>query len=275
MPVIARDQSVEECDALLDAAAAVRRSKDLDGEVDALTACIEHPCARHELDLPELWEQLAQARYRQGRLDEAIEAWEEAIAAGYRSAPHPRANIAELLVEAGRRDEGDALYARLRAECGGDVWLYNSAGFVYARVGDHDEALRWIDAGIEVALDTGDPEQIFDQLTDMRESSLHVLGRDSNDELAQRIAGFEPPPPRYQSGESYGEAEISDEPCGHCGWNPDEERASRVSLCGVEAIARVLDRPRLRQQPVRSDKVGRNAPCPCGSGRKSKRCCGR
>jgi len=24
-----------------------------------------------------------------------------------------------------------------------------------------------------------------------------------------------------------------------------------------------------------SDKVGRNAPCPCGSGRKFKRCCGR
>jgi uncharacterized protein len=27
-------------------------------------------------------------------------------------------------------------------------------------------------------------------------------------------------------------------------------------------------------QPVRSSKVGRNAPCPCGSGRKYKKCCG-
>jgi uncharacterized protein YecA (UPF0149 family) len=26
--------------------------------------------------------------------------------------------------------------------------------------------------------------------------------------------------------------------------------------------------------PVRSNKVGRNDPCPCGSGRKYKRCCG-
>lgn len=275
MPVISRDQSVEECDALLDAAAAVRRSNDLDAEVDALLACIEHPCARHELDVPELWEQLAQVRYRQGRLEEAIEAWEEAIAAGYRSAPHPRANIAELLVEAGRRDEGGELYARLRAECRDDVWLYNSAGFIYARVGDDEEALRWIDAGIEVALDTGDPDRILDQLTDMRQRSLDALGRDSNDELARRVAGFEPPPRNYQVGESYGEAEISDDPCAHCGWNPDDERATRVPLGEVEAIARALDRPRHPQQPVRSDKVGRNAPCPCGSGRKYKKCCGR
>jgi uncharacterized protein YecA (UPF0149 family) len=28
------------------------------------------------------------------------------------------------------------------------------------------------------------------------------------------------------------------------------------------------------EAPVRSDKVGRNEPCPCGSGRKYKKCCG-
>ncbi|MBK5936397.1 hypothetical protein CCR81_06200 [Halorhodospira halophila] len=28
------------------------------------------------------------------------------------------------------------------------------------------------------------------------------------------------------------------------------------------------------RQPARSSKVGRNEPCPCGSGRKHKRCCG-
>ncbi|WP_181918956.1 UPF0149 family protein [Wenzhouxiangella sediminis] len=29
------------------------------------------------------------------------------------------------------------------------------------------------------------------------------------------------------------------------------------------------------QQPVRSEKIGRNQPCPCGSGKKYKKCCGR
>ena len=33
--------------------------------------------------------------------------------------------------------------------------------------------------------------------------------------------------------------------------------------------------PRIETQPpVRSDKVGRNDPCPCGSGKKYKKCCG-
>jgi len=29
-----------------------------------------------------------------------------------------------------------------------------------------------------------------------------------------------------------------------------------------------------RRQPNRAAKIGRNAPCPCGSGKKFKRCCG-
>ncbi|MFU8878027.1 MAG: SEC-C metal-binding domain-containing protein [Wenzhouxiangellaceae bacterium] len=29
------------------------------------------------------------------------------------------------------------------------------------------------------------------------------------------------------------------------------------------------------RQPVRSQRIGRNQPCPCGSGRKYKKCCGR
>ena len=30
-----------------------------------------------------------------------------------------------------------------------------------------------------------------------------------------------------------------------------------------------------QQQVVKGKKVGRNEPCPCGSGKKYKRCCGR
>jgi preprotein translocase subunit SecA len=37
------------------------------------------------------------------------------------------------------------------------------------------------------------------------------------------------------------------------------------------------DSPPPKKQPVRKaqKKVGRNAPCPCGSGKKYKQCCGR
>jgi hypothetical protein len=37
-----------------------------------------------------------------------------------------------------------------------------------------------------------------------------------------------------------------------------------------QALRELEDRPR----PARRTKVGRNEPCPCGSGRKYKRCCG-
>ena len=35
------------------------------------------------------------------------------------------------------------------------------------------------------------------------------------------------------------------------------------------------ERQRLKKQPARAVKVGRNEPCPCGSGKKYKKCCGR
>lgn len=41
---------------------------------------------------------------------------------------------------------------------------------------------------------------------------------------------------------------------------------------GLEARQRAISKP---TQPVRSNKVGRNQPCPCGSGKKFKKCCGR
>lgn len=105
---------MDECDALVEVAVAARRADDDVAKIDALQACIEHPCAAHELDVFGCWEDLVRLHHRHGRLDAAIDTWEQAIAAGYWSAPHPRANIAELLVESGRRDEADACIRRAR-----------------------------------------------------------------------------------------------------------------------------------------------------------------
>ncbi|MEG2597224.1 MAG: SEC-C metal-binding domain-containing protein, partial [Oscillospiraceae bacterium] len=30
----------------------------------------------------------------------------------------------------------------------------------------------------------------------------------------------------------------------------------------------------IKKQPIHSKKIGRNDPCPCGSGKKYKKCCG-
>jgi len=64
-------------------------------------------------------------------------------------------------------------------------------------------------------------------------------------------------------------------------------RSAQTTLDEIEAEfqrkkRRELDQARMAgsgdmqqvQQIVRGDKVGRNDPCPCGSGKKYKKCCG-
>jgi preprotein translocase subunit SecA len=41
-----------------------------------------------------------------------------------------------------------------------------------------------------------------------------------------------------------------------------------------EGVPEGEERPQEKRQPVRVQKVGRNEPCPCGSGKKYKKCCG-
>ena len=66
-------------------------------------------------------------------------------------------------------------------------------------------------------------------------------------------------------------------------WDDDDEQLPEMRADIVEhlpvilqCIARYWRDPerRLPLPPVRSTKVGRNEPCPCGSGKKFKKCCG-
>ena len=47
-----------------------------------------------------------------------------------------------------------------------------------------------------------------------------------------------------------------------------------AALQMIAAWWRSPDRSRMRREPARSAKVGRNEPCHCGSGKKFKKCCG-
>jgi uncharacterized protein len=72
-----------------------------------------------------------------------------------------------------------------------------------------------------------------------------------------------------------------------CGDVPDEARAELTAerregildqlpsiLQMIAAFWRQPDLGFPRKEPARSSKVGRNEPCPCGSGKKFKKCCG-
>ena len=56
---------------------------------------------------------------------------------------------------------------------------------------------------------------------------------------------------------------------------PKIVEAFPIALRELAELGRALEeRARERSTPARSTKVGRNQPCPCGSGRKYKQCCG-
>lgn len=117
-----------------------------------------HTPAQHILHADEVLDDLRQTLRHAGRFYEAITAKRQAIAAGYDSGPDPEADIAEMLVEAGRLDQAAALFATLRDREPDDLWLYNSAAWAYGGV-DPPVSLRWALDGIDVALATGDPDR--------------------------------------------------------------------------------------------------------------------
>lgn len=201
-----------------------RRLSETEGDsaahVDALRAAVAHPCAQHELPLPELWAELSRELGALGDYDGAIDAIESGNEHGAWASPHPRADVAEWQPLAGRRDHADATYASVREQYPRDVWLYNHAGLAYADVGAHATAVRWLTEGLQIALADGAPHRLVSQLAELRWQSLTELGDDPDDDLTRAAAGGQQPepqsvrpsrPPRPAAGTH----------CNHCGYDPD------------------------------------------------------
>jgi tetratricopeptide (TPR) repeat protein len=139
--------------------------------------------------MPECYADLSPEYDRQGRHDDAIALLERAIELGWGGKPHPRSDIAEFHLRGGRHEEAAAIWAELKASDPDDVWLYNAAGLSYNEIGEHELAVEWLGAGIELAMRTDDPEGIINQLSGVRRQSLDALGRDL-DELEERVGPF-------------------------------------------------------------------------------------
>lgn len=194
-------------------------------QAEALRAALAPPCARHAFHLDELWADLAQELHNLGHWDAAIEAMEQAIVHGVRAEPDPRADIAGWHLQAGRREEADALYAGLRKEFPDDVWLANNAAMAYADVGDHATALEWLTQGLQRTMADGDPNRLVDQLVELRRESLTALGHDPDDELTASGVAFAKswtrPPTSVRFKPDHLPPEPGRHPCDHCGYDPD------------------------------------------------------
>jgi tetratricopeptide (TPR) repeat protein len=155
----------------------------------AVQICSTDPEAAEALDLADLYFELATEYEALGRYDDALAAADAAAEAGLRSNPDPRCLRAEILMRAGRVGEAEPIWAAVLADTPDDVWLYNNAGLEYAHAGEHEVALGWLTDGLRLALRTGDPERLVDQLADLRRQSLNSLGRPA-DALQEQATGF-------------------------------------------------------------------------------------
>jgi tetratricopeptide (TPR) repeat protein len=147
------------------------------------------PEAAEVFDLAELYFELATEYETLGRCEDALAAADAAVDAGIDSSPDSRCLRAEILMRAGRVAEAEPIWTAVRADTPEDVWLYNTAGLEYTHAGLHDVALDWLTDGLRLALRTGDPERLVDQLAELRQDNLDSLGQ-AADALQEQAAVF-------------------------------------------------------------------------------------
>jgi tetratricopeptide (TPR) repeat protein len=229
MPEITFEESLRQISAVRDRVRVSEKEKDWDAALAGLHELLEHPCAHHQVLAYEVWDDIHEIEKQAGHYDAAIAAKQEAVRPG-RSEPDPAADIAECHLRAGRREEADAIFAGLRVRMPDDVWLYNAAGFSYAFAEDPAEAARWFREGIEVAIRTGDPDQVVVQLMDGLEDAWKASGEEPEPGLAERVESFTEAW-KPLSGRAFPRwddlPEPEDRPCGHCGYEPDRSWAER------------------------------------------------
>jgi tetratricopeptide (TPR) repeat protein len=157
-----------------------------------------------------------------------------------------------LHASAGRLDEADALYRRWLAEDPrwGWGWINWSACYTYgapAGLADDDRAIEILQQGAVVP-GLRDARDVLEELAD----HLSFAGREAAAEEVRRRRALLPEA-------KPDEEDLHDEA-------PPEPAESAGSKVRQEPIG---------GEPRRAAKVGRNQQCPCGSGKKFKKCCGR
>lgn len=268
MPEITFEESCRQIQAVTDRVREWEKNKDWAAALAGLHELLGHPCAHHQVDAYEVWDDIHEIHKQAGDYDAAIAAKQEAVRVGYRSVPDPDADIADCHLRAGRRAEADTLFADLRARTPDDVWLYNAAGFAYAWASDPAEAARWLRQGIDVALRTGDPDQVVIQLLEGLEDAWATLGQAPEPDLKDRVEVFakawRPPAGGARVRWDDDLPPLEDRPCGYCGFEPDrswaerQERRRRTNRRALEeempeALARLeaLSTAAAHRQPTR------------------------
>jgi hypothetical protein len=121
-------------------------------------------------------------------VEDAIQTIRTASREGHGDGAEMLCDLAETLMRTGREPQARPLWEEARADFPDDVWTYVQAGIEYGDIGDHATALTWLTPGMELALQTGDPESALEQLVPLRRSCLSALGHQPDDLQAQAAA---------------------------------------------------------------------------------------
>lgn len=264
-----------------------------------------------DLPLGDYYDGLAEVAAEDDDFALAVRAQRRALELGCELPELAQEMLAWYLLKAGDRDEGEAAFARLRAERVGDLQIVSTLANARMDSGDGQGALEAYDEALDLAKGTEDDGWIG-QLRDERQYCRfeHGLPPDEDDRLAERanstylkatrysVAWF----PRDQIDAALAcwpsLADDLNDPDVYCRAVEARLRAMRSEI-GREPSVAPLQVERLvefaEENGIDPDSgsarsrfaaelggtegsvawpPGRNEPCWCGSGRKYKRCCG-
>jgi hypothetical protein len=85
-------------------------------------------------------------------------------------------DLAEKLMRSGHEPMARPLWDEARADFPDDVWVYVQAGIEYGDIGDHASALTSLTSGMQLALQTSDPDSALQQLIPLRADCVSSLG---------------------------------------------------------------------------------------------------
>jgi tetratricopeptide (TPR) repeat protein len=285
-------------------------TEDLGEAEDALDriAAMERP---EELELGECYDSLAEVAADAGELELAIRAQRRALEHGCREPALARQMLGWYLLEAGEREEGEAIFGAARAECPDDPWVLSALGAARRGSGDGPGAIRAYDEALELAKLGTDENLTWRLRAERRECRVDQDLPADEDDL---IAASADPRPRDVAAFAVGwfrrdqieaalnrwpslAADLKDQDAycrtiearlrdvrnatGRSPWIAPIEVDALLQFASEHGLEPETGAARSRFAATlagRGETVlwppGRNDPCWCGSGRKYKRCCG-
>ena len=173
-----------------------------------------------------------------GMVDEAVEICN--LFAEIHSPENFFGDMAVILAEAGRREEAFERISKNLERFPDDAWIIIKAGQAYQTLKETDKALELYNRAYDMTSPLSyDRDGVLERLVPL----LRELGRETE---ANAL---------IESEEKAEEAR--------------EERYKKYERDNSTA------EDKRKAAPISSRKIGRNEPCPCGSGKKYKKCCGK